>query len=236
MATGLTNKPGQNNCFLNRVVQVLYHLKPFRHSFNQLTAHACSIPYCNFCALKMLFIELEYGDGKVIEPLSLRLCLAQTFKNENRFQLNDTSDACECMEAVLSVLHGHLCYCHPEDVCEFAHCLTHKLFSMNIHEQVQCSCGIESQIKDYRQLVFRVVMHSFQYQTSVDATRSFGHRLRLAVSNGELVRPCREGCGLEQKTMSVLTNKPSVVIIGLTWDSAAPDVKHIRGFVSSISL
>ncbi|CAH0729287.1 unnamed protein product, partial [Brenthis ino] len=50
---GLWNAPGQNNCFLNSAVQVLWHLDIFRRSFRELTGHACLGPSCIFCALKV---------------------------------------------------------------------------------------------------------------------------------------------------------------------------------------
>ncbi|CAD7089905.1 unnamed protein product [Hermetia illucens] len=50
---GLLNAPGQNNCFLNCAVQVLWHLDAFRRSFRQLSNHVCSGQDCIFCALKV---------------------------------------------------------------------------------------------------------------------------------------------------------------------------------------
>ncbi|XP_046802169.1 uncharacterized protein LOC111686324 isoform X2 [Lucilia cuprina] len=50
---GLLNGPGQNNCFLNCAVQVLWHLDAFRRSFRSLNQHVCSGQDCIFCALKV---------------------------------------------------------------------------------------------------------------------------------------------------------------------------------------
>ncbi|KAG5316715.1 UBP54 hydrolase, partial [Acromyrmex insinuator] len=50
---GLLNGPGQNNCFLNSAVQVLWHLDIFRRSFRELSGHACMRESCIFCALKV---------------------------------------------------------------------------------------------------------------------------------------------------------------------------------------
>lgn len=50
---GLSNEPGQNSCFLNSALQVLWHLDIFRRSFRQLTSHKCMGDSCIFCALKV---------------------------------------------------------------------------------------------------------------------------------------------------------------------------------------
>ncbi|XP_063193561.1 inactive ubiquitin carboxyl-terminal hydrolase 54 isoform X3 [Chroicocephalus ridibundus] len=49
---GLSNEPGQNSCFLNSALQVLWHLDIFRRSFRQITTHKCMGDSCIFCALK----------------------------------------------------------------------------------------------------------------------------------------------------------------------------------------
>ena len=72
---GLTNKPGQNNCFLNAAVQVsrqsntpvsvkyysyqvLWHTDVFRRSFRLFEGHSCLGSTCIFCALKVGVTEL----------------------------------------------------------------------------------------------------------------------------------------------------------------------------------
>lgn len=49
---GLLNAPGQNSCFLNSAVQVLWQLDIFRRSLRALTGHVCQGEACIFCALK----------------------------------------------------------------------------------------------------------------------------------------------------------------------------------------
>lgn len=49
---GLLNEPGQNSCFLNSAVQVLWQLDIFRRSLRALTGHICQGDACIFCALK----------------------------------------------------------------------------------------------------------------------------------------------------------------------------------------
>uniref|UniRef100_A0A8I5KRV2 ubiquitinyl hydrolase 1 n=1 Tax=Homo sapiens TaxID=9606 RepID=A0A8I5KRV2_HUMAN len=71
---GLSNEPGQNSCFLNSALQVLWHLDIFRRSFRQLTTHKCMGDSCIFCALKSLTLSsrLEYS-GVISAYCSLHL-------------------------------------------------------------------------------------------------------------------------------------------------------------------
>jgi len=41
---GMVNRPGDNHCFINCVVQILWHLKQFRDQFNERHGHGNSTP------------------------------------------------------------------------------------------------------------------------------------------------------------------------------------------------
>ncbi|XP_063583409.1 inactive ubiquitin carboxyl-terminal hydrolase 54 isoform X17 [Pongo abelii] len=93
---GLSNEPGQNSCFLNSALQVLWHLDIFRRSFRQLTTHKCMGDSCIFCALKGIFNQFQCSSEKVLPSDTLRSALAKTFQDEQRFQLGIMDDAAEC--------------------------------------------------------------------------------------------------------------------------------------------
>ncbi|XP_065750191.1 inactive ubiquitin carboxyl-terminal hydrolase 54 isoform X7 [Phocoena phocoena] len=93
---GLSNEPGQNSCFLNSALQVLWHLDIFRRSFRQLTTHKCMGDSCIFCALKGIFNQFQCSTEKVLPSDTLRSALAKTFQDEQRFQLGIMDDAAEC--------------------------------------------------------------------------------------------------------------------------------------------
>ncbi|CAB1311858.1 unnamed protein product [Coregonus sp. 'balchen'] len=93
---GLSNEPGQNSCFLNSALQVLWHLDIFRRSFRQLTTHKCMEDSCIFCALKSIFAQFQFSSERVLPSDVLRSALAKTFQDEQRFQLGIMDDAAEC--------------------------------------------------------------------------------------------------------------------------------------------
>jgi hypothetical protein len=53
---GLTNRPGENNCFLNSAIQVLWKLDAFRNNFRFLEGHFCLGKACIFCAMKVCLV------------------------------------------------------------------------------------------------------------------------------------------------------------------------------------
>ncbi|TSK14880.1 Inactive ubiquitin carboxyl-terminal hydrolase 54 [Bagarius yarrelli] len=135
---GLSNEPGQNSCFLNSALQVLWHLDIFRRSFRQLTTHKCMEDSCIFCALKSIFAQFQYSSEKVLPSDALRSALAKTFQDEQRFQLGIMDDAAECFENLLMRIHFHISDETKEDICTAKHCIPHQKFAMTLFEQSNC--------------------------------------------------------------------------------------------------
>lgn len=55
---GLSNNLGENNCFLNVIIQALWHLLPFKNKFMEIEYHqhiasSDSSNLCVFCSLKV---------------------------------------------------------------------------------------------------------------------------------------------------------------------------------------
>uniref|UniRef100_A0A3B4BCV7 USP domain-containing protein n=1 Tax=Periophthalmus magnuspinnatus TaxID=409849 RepID=A0A3B4BCV7_9GOBI len=151
---GLSNEPGQNSCFLNSALQVLWHLDIFRRSFRQLTTHKCMEDSCIFCALKSIFAQFQFSSERVLPSDLLRSALAKTFKDEQRFQLGIMDDAAECFENLLMRLHFHISAESREDICTAKHCIPHQKFAMMLFEQCVCTnCGATSDPLPFIQMI-----------------------------------------------------------------------------------
>ncbi|XP_075902382.1 inactive ubiquitin carboxyl-terminal hydrolase 54a isoform X2 [Nelusetta ayraudi] len=236
---GLSNEPGQNSCFLNSALQVLWHLDIFRRSFRQLTSHRCMEDSCIFCALKSIFSQFQYSSEKVLPSDALRSALAKTFQDEQRFQLGIMDDAAECFENILMRIHFHISDETKEDICTARHCIPHQKFAMTLFEQCVCSsCGASSDPLPFIQMVHYISTTSLCNQ-AVKMLESrekptpgmFGELLRNA-SMGDL-RSCPSQCGQQLRIARVLLNSPEIITIGLVWDSEhsdlAEDVIHTLG-------
>ncbi|XP_012879185.1 PREDICTED: inactive ubiquitin carboxyl-terminal hydrolase 53 [Dipodomys ordii] len=142
---GLLNEPGQNSCFLNSAVQVLWQLDIFRRSLRVLTGHVCQGDACIFCALKTIFAQFQHSREKALPSDNIRHALAESFKDEQRFQLGLMDDAAECFENILERIHFHLVPSRDADMCTSKSCITHQKFAMTLYEQCVCrSCGASS--------------------------------------------------------------------------------------------
>uniref|UniRef100_A0A8C6JTN6 Uncharacterized protein n=1 Tax=Melopsittacus undulatus TaxID=13146 RepID=A0A8C6JTN6_MELUD len=234
---GLSNEPGQNSCFLNSALQVLWHLDIFRRSFRQITTHKCMGDSCIFCALKSIFNQFQCSSEKVLPSDALRTALAKTFQDEQRFQLGIMDDAAECFENLLMRIHFHIADETKEDICTASHCVSHQKFAMTLFEQV--SCGATSDPLPFIQMVHYISTTSLCNQAICMLERRekptpdmFGELLQNASTMGDL-RNCPSNCGEKIRIRRVLMNSPQIITIGLVWDSdhsdLAEDVIHSLG-------
>ncbi|XP_035185332.1 inactive ubiquitin carboxyl-terminal hydrolase 54 isoform X2 [Oxyura jamaicensis] len=237
---GLSNEPGQNSCFLNSALQVLWHLDIFRRSFRQITTHKCMGDSCIFCALKSIFNQFQCSSEKVLPSDALRTALAKTFQDEQRFQLGIMDDAAECFENLLMRIHFHIADETKEDICTAPHCVSHQKFAMTLFEQCVCtSCGATSDPLPFIQMVHYISTTSLCNQAICMLERRekptpdmFGELLQNASTMGDL-RNCPSNCGEKIRIRRVLMNAPQIITIGLVWDSdhsdLAEDVIHSLG-------
>ncbi|KAJ8336173.1 hypothetical protein SKAU_G00395160 [Synaphobranchus kaupii] len=87
---------------------------------------------CIFCALKSIFTQFQHSRERALPSDNLRHALAETFKDEQRFQLGLMDDAAECFENILDRIHLHVVsnagggslhlqvLHHPPEVCRGA--------------------------------------------------------------------------------------------------------------------
>ncbi|GBM88256.1 Inactive ubiquitin carboxyl-terminal hydrolase 54 [Araneus ventricosus] len=221
---GLLNMPGQNNCFLNSAVQVLWHLDIFRRSFRELNGHACMEDSCIFCALKELFAQFQYSQESALPPDALRRALAETFCDQRRFQLGFMDDAAECFENILMRIHFHIANNESEDMCSAAHCIPHQKFAMTLVEQTVChACGATSEPLPFTQMVHYVPSSALCSQAKLmkeknEPLPNFSELLKRAGGLGDL-RDCPSSCGAVIQIRKTLMNRPEIVSVGLVWDS-----------------
>ncbi|XP_067846981.1 inactive ubiquitin carboxyl-terminal hydrolase 53-like [Heptranchias perlo] len=228
---GLLNGPGENSCFLNSAVQILWHLDIFRRSLRQLPGHVCSGNACIFCALKNIFVEFQNSREKALPSDALRNALAESFKDEHRFQVGLMNDAAECFENILERIHLHIVSDAEMDTCTAKSCITHQKFAMTLYEQSVChSCGATSDPLPFTELVHYVSITALCNQVDRMMERNerprpelFAELLQAASTIGDF-RNCPSNCGQKIKIRRVLMNCPEIVTIGLVWDSENSDL------------
>ncbi|XP_029006419.1 inactive ubiquitin carboxyl-terminal hydrolase 53 isoform X2 [Betta splendens] len=250
LTKGLFNEPGQNSCFLNSAVQsccerhrhrptvgsssvqqVLWQLDIFRRSLRQLSGHFCLGDACIFCALKSIFSQFQQSRERVLPSDSLRNALAETFKDEQRFQLGLMDDAAECFENILERIHLHIVSDTATSACSSKSCITHQKFAMMLYEQFVCRCcGASSDPHPFTEFVHYVSTTALCQQVDRMLGKNerpradmFGELLQAANNSGDL-RSCPSDCGQSIKIRRVLMNCPEIVTIGFVWDAEQSDL------------
>ncbi|XP_037686487.1 inactive ubiquitin carboxyl-terminal hydrolase 53 isoform X2 [Choloepus didactylus] len=228
---GLLNEPGQNSCFLNSAVQVLWQLDIFRRSLRVLTGHVCQGDACIFCALKAIFAQFQHSREKALPSDNIRHALAESFKDEQRFQLGLMDDAAECFETILERIHFHIVPSKDADMCTSKSCITHQKFAMTLYEQCVCrSCGASSDPLPFTEFVRYISTTALCNEVERLMERHerfrpemFAELLQTANTTDDY-RKCPSNCGQKIKIRRVLMNCPEIVTIGLVWDSEHSDL------------
>jgi len=158
---GLVNRKGENTCFLNVVIQSLWHLKTFRAHIQDVTYdHQCT-ERCLLCALSMLFAQFSFSNEEVIPPDILRQTLAEQHKQDERFQLGQEEDAHEALNVILQWFHcnqvknmdlqkGMQVVCQPK-------CISHKNFGCQVCTMRRCrECNATSEPETEDQFLFSI--------------------------------------------------------------------------------
>ncbi|KAM6441289.1 ubiquitin carboxyl-terminal hydrolase 53 [Liasis olivaceus] len=242
---GLLNEPGQNSCFLNSAVQVLWQLDIFRRSLRGLTGHVCQGDACIFCALKTIFSQFQHSREKALPSNNMRHALAESFKDEQRFQLGFMDDAAECFENILERIHYHIVPSNGTDMCTSKSCITHQKFAMTLYEQcVCCTCGASSDPLPFTEFVRYISTTALCNEIDRMVERNerfkpemFAELLQTANTTDDF-RNCPSNCGQKIKIRRVLMNCPEIVTIGLVWDSEHSDLTEdvIRNLATQLYL
>ncbi|XP_076903459.1 uncharacterized protein LOC143558512 isoform X2 [Bidens hawaiensis] len=181
--TGLKNEVGEYNCFLNVIIQSLWHLRRFREEFLGTTTcdHLHVGDPCVTCALYDIFSALNFAstDTKVqaVAPTSLRIALSNLYPDSNFFQEAQMNDASEVLGVIFDCLHKSFTpgtYVSDTEQtenntmgsweCINKHCTAHTLFGMDIFERMNCyNCGLETRSLKYT---------SFFHQINANALRT----------------------------------------------------------------
>jgi len=247
---GLQNFIGENNCFLNVIIQALWHLDAFRLKFSSplvKSQHKCT-KNCVFCALEVIFTQYEFSEESIIPPTTLREALAVLYGSTQRFQLFQLDDASEALEAVLDRLHRQFLenllftsgtealikdsYEFVQGQCFESNCIAHQAFGINLIEQLKCDeCG--SVTEPLESTVFTLYAYVASLRDVAIREKgihrsSFGDLLlkasqmdrRFCINKGF----CTNLCPITHYLISL----PEVFTVSIVWNSPNPSLEDIE--------
>ncbi|OQR81979.1 inactive ubiquitin carboxyl-terminal hydrolase 54-like [Thraustotheca clavata] len=256
----LRNDTGENNCFLNVVVQVLYHLKPFQDAIAPIGPHDCKgESHCVLCALKTVFALLapssnpdEHVTTDVLRSVLSTVSKVHHPTNEgaSRFSLGSMDDAAEAHDTLLWQLHKILQTSSTTHDCV---CAIHKVFGLLVGEEALClKCHTKMPTPTYDAMSISVATAQLQdhilYATTNLTTiayhncrkkkaNKFDKLLGRVVSAGGSARKCSNNrCRNTDLLPSSLKLKqiPRIFSVSLGWPNAQPSSAYLRNIVNSI--
>lgn len=253
---GLSNSVGERNCFLNVVIQSLWHLQGFRHKFLKtceefMSAEAGAKPgdtqsEAVLSALYDVFTAYNAaleGDSseRVVESTSLREALSNV--NDDKFQMGLMDDAAEAHEAVLECLEK-----------SWAGSVTDSVFSLELldHSQVKpltyktkvhyiAAAAIRDYVANARDVSTKrrfhtVLKHVLQDQYGTPPEPSPAPPEQPA-SNGTASKGKGKGKGGRDQDRHApleLKNYPEVFTLGISWESGNESPENIKRVVDSM--
>lgn len=262
---GLLNSAGEQNCFLNTAVQVLWHINSFRVFILRTTCpetHSCVV-----CELKRICIEYsarrQTDSGGVVSTRGLRRELARV--DPDKFKIEETADSVEALVAILTGLHSVV----VRNISERASnlrcspiCPAHSVFGLGVEEHTLCICG-EEVIKPWDYSTFMLPIYINEL-TESEGDSSLLHNLSPEELNrekakssvlpvvGGLIKYFREAfkkkslCPAERcqgsaaTTITSVLGNPTVLSLSLVWPERDPSslkiLKSLASLPNTISL
>ncbi|MCL7027292.1 hypothetical protein MKW94_004287 [Papaver nudicaule] len=250
LGTGLKNEAGEYNCFLNVIIQSLWHLKRFREEFlgKSILSHLHVGDPCAVCALYDIFMALSKASTdtqtEAVAPTSLRVALSNLYPNSNFFQEAQMNDASEVLAVIFDCLHRSFTSNSSEiDVengswdCASKACVAHSHFGMNIFEQMSCyNCKLESKHLKYTSFFHNVNASALRTAKIMCADSSFDELLNIVEMNHQLAcDPESGGCGKPNYIHHFLSTPPHVFTAVLGWQNTCESVNDIKATVAALT-
>lgn len=250
---GLKNAAGEYNCFLNVIIQSLWHIRRFRYEFVKTSLlHKHVEDPCAVCALYDIFSDLSKaskGQGEAVAPTSLRIALSKSYPNSKFFQEGQMNDASEVLGVIFECLHksytsrtvshgkSHEKNCVGSWDCANISCIAHNLFGMDVYERMNChNCKFESRRLKYTSFFHNINASSLRTAKMMCPDYSFDELLKIVEMNDQLA--CDQdvgGCGKLNHKHHILSSRPHVFTVVLGWQNNKESVDDISATLAGIS-
>lgn len=256
LGKGLLNEVGEYNCFLNVIIQSLWHLRRFREEFLAVASspHVHVGDPCVVCALYNIFVALSSAtiesSKEAVAPTSLRIALSTLYPESNFFQQAQMNDASEVLAVIFDCLHraftsnGTSSDTESDGSagvgswdCQNQTCIVHSLFGLDISEQMNCrSCGLESRHLRYTSFFHNINASALRTMKIMCMESSLDELLKLVEMNHQLTCDAETGgCGQHNYIHHFLSASPHVFTTVLGWQNNCESVEDILATLDAIT-
>ncbi|XP_057857330.2 uncharacterized protein LOC131066556 isoform X1 [Cryptomeria japonica] len=253
---GLQNEVGEYNCFLNVIIQSLWHLRRFREEFLALSKslHVHVGDPCVVCALHGIFVALSSvtteANHETVAPTSLRIALSTLYPESNFFQQAQMNDASEVLGVIFDCMHraftsnGTTSDSESDGStniglwdCQNQTCIAHRLFGLDISEQMNCkSCGLESRNLKYTSFFHNINASALRTMKIMYIESSLDELLKFVEMNHQLACDAETGgCGRLNYIHHLLGAAPRVFTTVLGWQNNCENIEDILATLDAIT-
>ncbi|KAI3987780.1 hypothetical protein MKX01_028514 [Papaver californicum] len=257
LGAGLQNEVGEYNCFLNVIIQSLWHLQNFRDEFlrKSTSFHMHVGEPCVVCALYEVFTALNMASmdtrKEAVAPTILRIALSNLYPDSNFFREAQMNDASEVLGVIFDCLHKSFTSgptvsdAEPDGTknvvgswdCVSRACIAHTLFGMNIFEKLNCcNCSFESRHLKYTSFFHNINASALRTIKITHANSSFEDLLKLEERNHQLAcDPEVGGCGSLNHIHHILKTPPHVFTTVLGWQSTCESADDVSATLAALT-
>ncbi|DBA77474.1 TPA: hypothetical protein ACH3X1_009298 [Trebouxia sp. C0004] len=225
-SAGLHNPTGDLNCFLNVIVQCLWHCTCFRTAVMAWPT-AVFQEHEVASALRDLFGQLgdkeqSKNPDQPVDPILLRLALAGL--PGARFQVGEMSDAGEVVMALYKQLI-------PVAIKANQPGLLDHIFGLHVKEEVHCcKCSATTHEHEYVQYFYVVMASGIANQEMLKSGQPLGYTLREI--EAQSLKSCDDengGCGFKNCVLhSLVSQPPKVFTMQLAWQTDNESKQDIK--------
>ena len=258
----MTNMKKENNCFLNVLIQVLFHLKSFRINilkfFNNNSLNIEDEVVLEFCNLINSYnlerIKNEKNQNKIEPILSVNLLRKKLNQKFGNYFKGESGDPMESLERIFNSIHeeftseNNLFKTKKKKNLGNCDCPIHQLFYLDLVEKQFCkNCSVcTKRHYDKNCYIFSIMVSEITQrikesnQPFEKIHSKFFSKIKEQNENYEISIQRISGCKCEEinniKKLNLLGVNNSYVIINLTWIDEFPDLKDILNVYTALPL
>ncbi|TDH64972.1 hypothetical protein CCR75_008052 [Bremia lactucae] len=257
---GLLNASGENNCFLNVVIQSFWHLTSMRHFLLhvEVKEESRSVESNVLRALKSMLMEYDDTSSGALHSRSIRKGLSVLYSADKNFQEGAMYDAEETLLALLNLMHQQTEATEIEETQKTTmmvkslvrvvsaeayeekpqavfddNSIPHLVFSHQIYDRYVCDgCNHSSPWNLYSNLVYSTYASDL-YACKYESSEQMYRR--LTAQELDVASKCEQtGCSGKPRKERVIHRFPMVFAVSILWTTQSATKEQVQGVLENI--
>ena len=231
----IKNDSNENNCYINIVTQIIYHLEDLKNQLLDIDIYLDSPEI-----IKQLILLLSsYSIAKtkkncILQNKNFRNALSTYFKAQKEFQLNQEGDPVELIQIIFNFIHTYIITKYlkigtSEEKCNPI-CLIHNALYIDLKENLNCTnekCNYKSETK-YDSNYFIHLLNVPSILNIIDTNLSFFTKFnqKLIESVNLVIKQCPK-CNSRCKNHIICNHSGKYFLFQLIWENDRVDFKKL---------